>query len=134
MSKSYNKAFFMGNVGVDPKVKEIGNGNVVNFSLASTKRYKDKNGNLQEKTDWHNIVAFGRNADNIAKYVKKGSSIFVECEHRSGSYEKDGQKVNTSQFEVTSFQLLDSYSGDSKKKVTVEADSKSLNEGDEPPF
>ena len=75
---SVNKCFFIGRLGKDPEVKFMPDGKaVVNFSLACSERYKDKQGNNAEKTEWVNCVCFGSRAEVIAKYVKKGNNFFV---------------------------------------------------------
>ena len=66
--------------------------NVVNFSLATNRVFKDRDGNKQESTDFHNVVVFGRQADTVNQYLKKGSSVFVEGRMQTRSWEKDGEK------------------------------------------
>lgn len=79
MAKSVNKVFLLGNVGRDPEVRSTGGGTMVaNFSLATSANQKDAQGNWQEKTEWHNIVAYARLAEVVRDYVKKGSKLFVE--------------------------------------------------------
>ncbi len=73
MAKSVNKVILLGNVGKDPEVRATPNGTMVaNFSLATTERAKDQGGNWSDKTEWHNLVAFGKLAEIIRDYVKKG--------------------------------------------------------------
>lgn len=79
MAKSVNKVFLLGNVGKDPEIRSTGGGTMVaNFGLATSERYKDQQGNWQDRTEWHNIVAYGKLAEIIRDYVKKGSKLFVE--------------------------------------------------------
>lgn len=89
-----NKAFVFGNLTRDPELRSLPSGmNVVNFSVATNRTYKDRDGKKQEQTDFHNIVVFGRQADTVNQYLKKGSSVFVEGRMQTRSWEgKDGEK------------------------------------------
>ena len=82
-----------GNLTRDPELRALPSGmNVVNFSIATNRTYKDRDGKKQEQTDFHNIVVFGRQADIVNQYLKKGSSVFVEGRMQTRSWEKDGEK------------------------------------------
>ena len=88
-----NKAMLFGNLTRDPELRALPSGmNVVNFSLATNRVYKDRDGKKQEQTDFHNVVVFGRQADIVNQYLKKGSSVFVEGRMQTRSWEKDGEK------------------------------------------
>src|SRR5580692_4076174 len=89
-----NKAFVFGNLTRDPELRALPSGmNVVNFSVATNRTYKDRDGKKQEQTDFHNVVVFGRQADTVNQYLKKGSSVFVEGRMQTRSWEgKDGEK------------------------------------------
>lgn len=88
-----NKAMLFGNLTRDPELRALPSGmNVVNFSIATNRTYKDRDGKKQEQTDFHNIVVFGRQADIVNQYLKKGSSVFVEGRMQTRSWEKDGEK------------------------------------------
>jgi len=79
MAKSVNKAFLLGNVGKDPEIRSTGGGTMVaNFSLATSFNQKDPQGNWQERTEWHNVVAYGKVAEIVKNYVKKGHKLFIE--------------------------------------------------------
>ena len=79
MAKSVNKVFLLGNVGKDPEIRSTGGGiKVANFSMATSFNQKDPQGNWQERTEWHYIVAYDRLADIVEKYVKKGHKLFIE--------------------------------------------------------
>jgi single-strand DNA-binding protein len=79
MAKSVNKVILLGNVGKDPEIRSTGGGTMVaSFSLATSSRSKDTQGNWQDKTEWHNIVAYDKLAEIIRDYVKKGHKLFVE--------------------------------------------------------
>lgn len=86
---SYNKILLLGNVGKDPEVREFDGGKVVSFTLATTDRaYTNKNGvQVPESTQWHNCVCFGKTADFVAGYIRKGSKVFVEGKIRYRSYQ-----------------------------------------------
>lgn len=88
-----NKAFLYGNLTRDPELRALPSGmNVVNFSLATNRTFKDRDGKKQEQTDFHNVVVFGRQADTVNQYMKKGSAVFVEGRMQTRSWEKDGEK------------------------------------------
>ena len=95
MAKSLNKAMLIGNVGNDPEVRTIpSGGRVAQFSLATSRRWTDKNGQQQEKTEWHRIVCWDKPfnlVDIVEKYVKKGDRLYVEGEIEYRQYEKDGE-------------------------------------------
>ena len=86
-----NKAMVYGNLTRDPEMKTLPSGiTVTNFSIATNRRYKDREGNYQDATDFHNIVVFGRQAETTAQYLKKGSSAFIDGRLQTRSWEKDG--------------------------------------------
>ncbi len=88
-----NKAFIYGNLTRDPEMKVLPSGmNVTSFSLATNRVYNDRDGKRQESTDYHNIVVFGRQAETVNQYLRKGSGAFVEGRLQTRSWEKDGQK------------------------------------------
>ncbi len=88
-----NKAFVYGNLTRDPELRALPSGvQVASFGLATNRVYKDKDGNKQEQTDFHNIVVFGRQAETVSQYLNKGSSAFVEGRMQTRSWEQDGQK------------------------------------------
>lgn len=88
-----NKAFIYGNLARDPEMRALPSGvNVTTFAVATNRVYKDRDGNRQESTDYHNVAVFGRQAETVNQYLKKGSGAFVEGRLQTRSYEKDGQK------------------------------------------
>jgi single-strand DNA-binding protein len=88
-----NKVFLFGNLTRDPELRALPSGmNVASFSVATNRVYKDRDGKKQEQTDFHNVVVFGRQADTINQYLKKGSSVFIEGRMQTRSWEKDGKK------------------------------------------
>lgn len=89
-----NKAFVFGNITRDPELRALPSGmNVCSFGVATNRVFKDRDGKKQEQTDFHNIVVFGRQADTVAQYLKKGSSVFIEGRMQTRSWDgKDGEK------------------------------------------
>ena len=88
MAKSVNKVFLLGNVGKDPDFRTTGGGTAVaKFSLATSFSQKDPQGNWQDRTEWHNIVAYGRLAEIVRDYVKKGSKLYVEGRIQTRNWE-----------------------------------------------
>lgn len=90
-----NKAMLFGNLTRDPELRSLPSGmNVCNFSIATNRVYRDRDGKKQEQTDFHNVVVFGRQADTVAQYLKKGSSVFVEgrMQTRSWDDKSSGEK------------------------------------------
>jgi single-strand DNA-binding protein len=87
-----NKVILVGNLGKDPEVRHLESGAVVaNFPIATTESYKDKSGNRQEQTEWHNIVLWRGLAEVAEKYLRKGNQVYIEGKLRSRSWEdKDG--------------------------------------------
>jgi single-strand DNA-binding protein len=87
-----NKVILVGNLGKDPEVRHLENGaSVANFSIATSETYKDKNGNRQEQTEWHNVVLWRGLAQIAEKYLKKGSQIYIEGKLRTRNWQdKDG--------------------------------------------
>jgi len=109
MAKGVNKVFLLGNVGKDPEIRSTAGGTIVaSFSLATADRAKDQQGNWQDKTEWHNLVAFNRTAEIIRDYVKKGTQIFVEGKIQTRSWDdKDsGQKKYRTEILVNEMSLL----------------------------
>ena len=106
-----NKVILVGNVGQDPEVRYTGdaaNGaKVATVRLATTERYRDRSGNLQEHTEWHSIVAWRNTADVIEKYVKKGTQLYIEGSLRTRSWDdQNGNKRYTTEIMADTLQLL----------------------------
>lgn len=88
-----NKAMIFGNLTRDPEMKSLPSGtSVTTFSIATNRVYNDRDGNRQEATDFHNVVVFGKQGENCAKYLTKGSSAYVEGRLQTRSWESDGHK------------------------------------------
>jgi len=89
-----NKVMVEGNLTRDPEMKALPSGdNVTNFSVATNRVYNDRDGNKQEEVEYHNIVVFGKQADNVAKYLTKGSGAYIEGRLQTRSWDKDGVKM-----------------------------------------
>ena len=91
---SVNKVILIGNLGKDPELKYLASGKAVaEFSIATSENWKDKDGNRQEKTEWHNIVLWGRTAEVAKEYLSKGSSVYIEGRLQTRSWDdNDGNK------------------------------------------
>ena len=109
LGKSVNKIILLGNVGMDPEIKSTSGGTLVaNLSLATSDRYKDKQGELRERTEWHNLVAYARGAEIMRYYVKKGSKLYVEGKLSTRSWDDKvtGKKVYRTEVIVNDISLL----------------------------
>jgi single-strand DNA-binding protein len=107
--KSVNKVILIGNLGKDPEVKYTPSGTAVaKFSLATTSRYKDKNDQWQDQTEWHNVVAWARLAEIAGEYLKKGSKVYVEgrLQTRSWDDKNTNQKKYMTEVVVNDLVLL----------------------------
>ena len=106
---SLNNMQIIGSLGRDPEIKFLPNGSsVANFSLATDEGYKDKNtGAKIEKTEWHQLTAYGKLAELIGQYLKKGSSAYFQGKLKTDEYMKDGVKRYSTKIVVDSMQMLD---------------------------
>lgn len=104
-----NKAIVMGRLGQDVELKYTNGGQPVgNFSVATTEKWKDKDGNPQEKTEWHKITVWGKQAEIIEKYFRKGSQILLEGRIQTRQWEdKDGGKRYTTEIVLDKFEFVD---------------------------
>ncbi len=95
MARGINKVILIGNLGSDPEVRQIPSGQTVaNFNLATSDSFKDSSGNMQERTEWHRIVVWGRLAEICGQYLKKGRQVYLEgrIQTRSWDDQKTGEK------------------------------------------
>lgn len=135
-----NKAIIIGNVGKDPEIKKFDNGGqVASFSLATTARWRNKEGEKQERTEWHNVIVNGKLSEIAEKYIAKGSQVLIEGEIRYREYEKEGIKKYFTEIFCTSLELLGSKESGTKPQNTKseeEHDSFEVNagNGDDLPF
>jgi len=107
---SVNKVILVGNLGKDPELRYTPSGTAVaTFSLATTERYKDREGNRQDKTEWHNIVAWRQLAEICGKFLHKGKQVYIEGKIQNRSYDdRDGNKRYISEVVVDQMQMLGS--------------------------
>jgi single-strand DNA-binding protein len=109
MSKGINKAFLLGHVGKDPEIRSTNGGSIVaSFSLATADRQKGDQGSWQDKTEWHNLIAFNRTAEIIRDYVRKGSQLLVEGKIQTRSWDdrETGQRKYRTEIFVYDLTLL----------------------------
>ena len=105
---SVNKVILVGNLGRDPEVRYMPNGDAVcNFSIATTDSWKDKNGEKQERTEWHNIVMYRRLAEIAGEYLKKGAPVYLEGKLQTRKWQdKDGKDRYTTEILADQMQML----------------------------
>ena len=111
---SVNKVILVGNLGKDPELRYTPSGAaVVTFSIATTERYKDREGNRQEKTEWHNIVAWRQLAEICGKFLHKGKQVYIEGKIQTRNYDdRDGNKKYITEIVADQMQMLGSKSDD----------------------
>ena len=107
MARGVNKVILVGNLGNDPDVKYTQGGMAITtLSLATTSVRKDRDGNNQEKTEWHRVKLFGKLGEIAGEYLKKGRQVYIEGRIEYGSYEKDGVKHYTTDIIADEMQML----------------------------
>ncbi|HHH38179.1 MAG TPA: single-stranded DNA-binding protein [Sedimenticola sp.] len=114
MARGVNKVILIGNLGRDPEVRYMPNGNAVaNVTLATSESWKDKNtGEPQEHTEWHRVVFFRRLAEIAGEYLKKGSKVYIEGRLQTRKWQgQDGQDRYTTEIVANDMQMLDSRGG-----------------------
>ena len=109
MNALRNSVRLIGHLGEDPKVRKLDSGKTVaNFNIATNENYRDQNGNKQSETTWHRLVAWGKQAEVIENYAKKGSEVAIEGKLTNRSYDdKNGDKQFITEILVNSVLLLD---------------------------
>ncbi len=108
MANGVNKVILIGNLGSDPELKYTPNGTAVaTFSIATNERWKDKEGNFKDHTEWHRIVAWRKLAEIVGEYLKKGSQVYVEGRLRTRTWEdQNGMKRTSTEIVADSMQML----------------------------
>lgn len=102
-----NKVILVGNLGADPEIRYTASGTAVcRLSIATSRRYTDKQGNRQEETAWHRVDAWGKLAEICGQYLSKGRQVYIEGRLKYGSYEKDGVKHYTTDIIAETMQML----------------------------
>jgi single-strand DNA-binding protein len=131
---SVNCWYGIGNVGKDPELKYLPNGDTVaNLSLATSEVWKDKDGNKQEKTQWHRLTFYRKLAEIVGEYVKKGSQLYVEGRVEYREYEKDGVKRYSTEIICNQMQMLGGKpSGDAPSKQEPAPAKSKTKPGDDP--
>ncbi len=113
MARGINKVILVGNLGRDPETRYAQNGSAVtSFSVATSEAWRDKtSGEMQERTEWHNVVCFARLAEIAGEYLRKGSKVYIEGQLRTSSWEQDGIKRYKTDIHAREMQMLDSRGG-----------------------
>lgn len=107
MPRSVNRVTLVGNAGSDPDVRETGNGTrVAHLSLATDRRFR-RNGEVEKRTDWHRLTFWGKSADTVERYVRKGSKLYVEGRIEYGTYQREGVEIPSVDIIVRDFVMLD---------------------------
>ncbi len=113
MARGINKVILIGNLGRDPETRYSQGGSpVTSFSVATSENWRDRQtGESQERTEWHNVVCFGRLAEIAGEYLRKGSKVYIEGSLRTSSWEQDGQKRYRTEVMARDMQMLDGRGG-----------------------
>jgi len=107
-----NKVILLGNLGADPEMRYTADGTAVcNFRIATTEKFKDRQGNMQERTEWHKVVAWRKLAEICGQYLAKGKQVYIEGRIRNESWEKDGVKQYSYKIEADNMVMLGSPGG-----------------------
>jgi single-strand DNA-binding protein len=132
---SVNKVILMGNLGRDPEVRFMPNGDAVcNFSIATTDSWKDKAGERQEKTEWHNIVMYRRLAEIAGEYLKKGRPVYLEGRLQTRKWQtKEGQDRYTTEVIADSMQMLGGRDGAPAQESQPSSQPEARDEFDQTP-
>lgn len=128
---SVNKAIVVGHLGKEPELKSLSEGNsVLNLSIATSETYIDKSGQKVESTEWHRVKAFGKTADNMARFLKKGSQVYVEGKLKTNKWtDANGIEKYSTEINVQNFQLLDKKEGGSAQPAGNAADYAKASQG-----
>ncbi len=133
---SVNKVILVGNVGKDPELRYTPAGvAVATFSLATSERYKDKHGDVQEKTEWHNVVAWRQLAEICGKFLHKGKQVYIEGKIQTRSYEdRDGNKRYITEIVADQMQMLGGRESGGERNETPSHSKSPYNPDDDIPF
>ena len=118
-----NKVLLIGNIGNDPEIRILqGGAKVASFNIATTERYKDRNGEVKENTEWHSCTAWDKKADIVEKYVSKGMQIYLEGKLTTRSWEdQGGVKRYKTEIQVINIQLLSRKEGNQASETPAAA-------------
>lgn len=112
MAEGLNRVMLLGNLGADPELRATTSGqSVLKLRLATTERYKDKSGVWQDRTEWHAVTVWGKRAEGLARFLSKGSRLFIEGSIHTSSYEKEGKKYYRTEINASNVILCDSKGG-----------------------
>lgn len=118
-----NQVVLYGRLGADPELKNLPSGSAVcNFSIATTRQWKDKDGQKQELTEWSRCVCFGKRAEVIARYVHKGDKFYIMGRLQTRSWEQDGVKKYSTEIIIDNFEF-----GDNPKRQQSESEGSQVN-------
>ncbi len=107
MARGLNKVMLIGRLGGEPESRQAGSTTVVNFTVATSEKFKNQQGELQERTEWHRIIAWGRLGEICKEYLHKGSQVYVEGKLQTRTWEKEGVKQYTTEIVISEMQMLD---------------------------
>ena len=136
MSRSLNKVTLIGNLGADPEIRSTTGGNrVATFSLATSRSWNNPSGDKQEKTEWHRVVLWGKQAESLQEYLTKGKQIYVEGRLQTRQWDdKDGNKRYTTEIKADRITLLGGGGGGGRSGGGSSDRGMSHGGGDEPPM
>lgn len=134
MAKSINKVILVGNVGKDPEVKYTPSGvALAKFSMATNERFKDKSGEWQDRTEWHNVLAWQRLAEIVGEYVQKGAKLYIEGKLQTSSWEdrNNGEKKYRTEIVARDIVLLGSReTGSNEDRDSAEEEREPVHAGE----
>jgi single-strand DNA-binding protein len=115
---SVNKVILLGNLGRDPEIRYTTGGDAVgNLNIATTEKWKDKNGEKQERTEWHRVTLWGRQAELAGEYLKKGSSVYIEGSLQTRKWtDKDGVEKYTTEIRADRMQFVNTGGGGGERQ------------------
>jgi len=130
MSEGRNLAILVGNLGQNPELRHTQSGqSVLNLRMATTEKYKDRDGNMKEQTDWHSVTVWGRRGEALSKFLRKGATVYVEGSIRNSSFEgRDGTKRYKSEVNARNILLL----GDGKRSDSGRQDAPAASDNSRP--
>ena len=133
---SVNKVILVGNLGKDPEVRFTNNGSAVaRFSMATSEVWNDRDGNRQERTEWHNIIVWGKQGEHCGQYLAKGRQVYVEGSIRSRTYDdKSGNKRYVTEIVAQRVQFLGGGGGTRLAQQTDTASSEETPPASQPPI
>lgn len=129
-----NKVILLGNLGADPELKTFGETSVAKFSLATSESWKSKEGEKKTETQWHNCEVWGKMAEIISHFAKKGSTLYVEGAVKYDSYEKDNEKKFITKIKVDNFKFIGGGGSVAKAETSHEQEQEPEQEKADLPF